>query len=144
MDEVMNTSAAGDRCNHKVVRRIKSLPSHPHKSILRLCIFLGVSALGCGFPKAGPVPGPVTSERAAAAATTWQGTTPESLAAGRETFATKCNKCHSHPDVNAISEEEWPSILDSMAKKAELTVKQKEDVLHFILSARTKGSPSNR
>ena len=104
---------------------------------------LAAFGLACGFPKAGPVPGPVSPERATAASTKWQGTTPESLAAGRETFSAKCNACHGHPDVSAIAEEKWPTILDAMAKKADLTPKQKDDVLHFILSARTPSTPGS-
>lgn len=103
--------------------------------ILALCL---ATSIGCGFPKAGPVPGPVSPGAATNAKAKWPGTTDESLASGRALFAAKCNACHSHPDVKAISEEKWPSILDRMAKKADLSQKEHDDVLHFVLAARSE------
>lgn len=104
-------------------------------------VLLALLLVACGFPKAGPVPGPVTADNASAASARWQGTTRESLERGRTTFAAKCNACHSHPDVRAIPEAKWPEILDSMAKKADLSPAQKEEVLHFILTARAEPAP---
>lgn len=105
-----------------------------------LLLLLSLMAVACGFPKSGPVPGPVSPTSAASAATKWPGTTEQSLEAGRTTFTAKCNACHSHPDVKAISEEKWPGILDEMAKKADLTPAQKSDVLHFVITARSEGA----
>jgi cytochrome c5 len=97
---------------------------------------LAVALVAC-FPKAGPVPGPVTPEAAKAAANKYPGTTEAQLTQGRELFTQNCNKCHGYPDVNAKEEGEWPHILDEMAGKAKLDGGQKNAVLHFVLASRT-------
>jgi len=92
-------------------------------------------ATGC-YPKAGPAPGVLSADNAAWASTKWPGTTPESLAAGHDTFIAKCNGCHDYPDLAAIDDDEWPGIVDSMGDKADLDATKKEAVLHFVLAAR--------
>ena len=101
-----------------------------------LAILVALTA-ACGYPKSGAVPGPVSPTAEATAATRWPGTTPDSLRNGRELFMAKCNDCHGHPDITAIGEDHWPGILGRMGKKAKLTEAQTQDVLHFILAARS-------
>jgi len=92
----------------------------------------------CGYPKAGAVPAPVTGDAAKAATTKWPDATEASLGEGRALFASKCNTCHEHPDVNAIAEGKWPEIVKEMGEKAKLDAKQSELVLRFVLAARSK------
>lgn len=84
---------------------------------------------GCGYPKSAPVPaapGPAASAQ-------W----PDA-AEGRQLFVANCNKCHGYPDVRSEPEAEWPSIIERMAKKAELDAAQRDKVLHFVQAARTQ------
>lgn len=72
----------------------------------------------------------------ASAKAKWPDTTEQSLTAGRELFIARCNRCHDHPDVRAVSESEWPDIIERMGDKADLNAAQKRSVLHFVLAAR--------
>jgi len=99
-----------------------------------------MSTAGC-FPKAGPVPPPASANAVAAAAAKWPGVTSETLAAGRVTFVAKCNNCHAYPDVQAIEDAKWPSIVEEMGHKAKLYPPQTEGVLRFILASRASGAP---
>lgn len=90
---------------------------------------LVASLVGCGYPKSGPVPATPGGE----ASSNW----PDA-AEGRTLFVANCNKCHGHPDVHAESDAEWPSIVERMAKKAELDAAQRDKVLHFIQAARAQ------
>lgn len=92
----------------------------------------------CGYPKAGAVPPPVTGDAAKAATAKWPDATEASLAEGRELFVGKCNACHEHPDVNAITAGKWPEIVKEMGEKARLDAKQSDLVLRFVLAARAK------
>jgi len=96
-----------------------------------------LATASCGYPKSGAVPGPISPTTEASAASRWPGATPESLRNGRELFEAKCNDCHGHPDVKAIAEDKWPGIVKRMGGKAKLTEVQTQDVLHFVLAARS-------
>jgi hypothetical protein len=64
---------------------------------------------------------------------------PDALADGRQLFVGSCGKggfCHKLPTPKSRSEEQWPLILDRMAKKAKLDDDQKELVLGFVLAVR--------
>ena len=100
-----------------------------------LAVLLATAA--CGYPKSGAVPGPISPTTEASAATRWPGATPESLASGRALFQDKCDNCHGHPDVKAIAEDKWPGVVKRMGGKAKLTEAQSQDVLHFVLAARS-------
>ena len=98
----------------------------------------GLLGAAC-FPKAGPAPGALSADRVTWASTKWPGVTAASLSAGHDHFIAKCNGCHGYPDLGAISEDEWPSIVDRMAKKAGLAAAERDDVLHYVLTARSGG-----
>jgi hypothetical protein len=99
-----------------------------------------VWALGCTlFPKAGNVPEPVSEADVARASAKWPpGVSQESLQAGRAQFMAKCNHCHDYPDLRAIDEPDWPSIVKRMGQKAQLSPQDVDNVLHFILVARER------
>lgn len=100
---------------------------------------LAISAAACGFPKTADAPPPLSAGDASAAATRWPGATPQSLAHGRELFVAKCNGCHGYPDLASIDEARWPAVVDRMGEKADLAAKDREDVLRFVLAARSAG-----
>ena len=62
--------------------------------------------------------------------------TAEQVADGEKTFAARCNGCHHYPDRDALSEAQWPGILEKMAVKAKLSPTQKDDVLRYVLATR--------
>lgn len=99
--------------------------------VLRLALVLTVA--GC-FPKTVTTPPTLTSAQTESAATKWPGTTPESLTNGRTVYAAKCNGCHGYPDLHAVPEAKWPDVMTAMGKKAEISAKDRDDVLHFILA----------
>src|SRR5579872_3234081 len=94
------------------------------------------AACGCGFPKSGPAPGPLSPEAVSAATARWPETSEAQLQSGRDLFVAKCNQCHSYPDVTAIEDERWTEILSRMGKKAELDEGQTEAVRRFVRAAR--------
>ncbi len=93
-------------------------------------------AAGC-YPKAAGAPPPLSAAGVDRAVARWPGTAPASLATGRELFVAKCNGCHGYPDLAAIQDDRWPSIVKSMAGKAHLGPAEGEAVLHFILASRS-------
>ena len=102
---------------------------------------LALSATGCfWYPKGAAAPPPISAGGVSAASARWPGTTTESLAAGRDLFLAKCNNCHDYPDLASVSEDKWPGTIEKMGKKADLGNEQREQVLHFVLAARSEGS----
>lgn len=101
------------------------------------CLFLAAC-----FPKAGTVPGPLSSEALQSAQSRWPSTSTEELEQGRQLFLTHCDGCHSYPDRAAYSEAEWPGLARRMGKKARLAEAESELVLRFILANRAEpGAP---
>jgi hypothetical protein len=50
----------------------------------------------------------------------------------------KCNGCHGYPELAAIPEARWPSIVERMAHKAGLAAQQGEAVLHYVVASRAE------
>ncbi len=101
-----------------------------------------VTATACGYPKSAAAPPAVSPATVARSQEKWPGATTESITAGREVFLAKCNNCHGYPDLTSEPEDEFPSIVKRMGKKAELSDKQTDDVLHFVLAARSEATAS--
>jgi mono/diheme cytochrome c family protein len=106
-----------------------------HRRTLGAAIALGALVGGC-YPPTAPPPNSVSAESVTWASAQWPGTTDTQLSRGRELFLAHCNACHGFPDLAKIDDARWPSILDKMAKKADLNPDQRESVLHFVLAAR--------
>jgi hypothetical protein len=106
-------------------------------AVVLLCALGGLT--GC-YPKAGPPPAALSESSVASASTRWPGATAGALAAGRDLFLAKCDGCHNYPDLTAIAEEQWPGILDRMAKKSHLDAEERDEVLHYVLAARSEQS----
>ena len=96
------------------------------------CLFLAAC-----FPKAGTVPGPLSSIAIESAQAKWPGTSAEELERGRQLFLDNCNSCHSYPDRMAYTEAEWPGIARRMGRKVELKDAEIELLVHFILANRS-------
>jgi mono/diheme cytochrome c family protein len=99
------------------------------------CLFLAAC-----FPKAGTVPGPLSSLAIESAEAKWPGTSAEELERGRQLFLENCNSCHSYPDRAAYTEAEWPGIARRMGGKADLKEAEIEFLVHFILANRSDPS----
>lgn len=95
------------------------------------------AAAGC-YPKGAAAPKPLTEEGASKASTKFPGETAESLKEGHDLFIAKCNGCHDYPDLVAVSEEEWPSIMKRMAEKSDVPPEKGDKMLHYVLAARAE------
>ena len=93
---------------------------------------------GCIFPKAAPIPGPVTAADVDRGRYRWPEVDERSLVQGRDLFASHCNACHDYPLVTSVPEGDWPSIVEKMARKAKLSREQAQLVLRFVLVARVR------
>jgi len=66
-------------------------------------------------------------------------TTADTLQRGHDTFLASCGRggfCHKLPTPKSRTPQQWPVILDRMAKKAGLDDAQKQDILRFVLAVR--------
>jgi mono/diheme cytochrome c family protein len=121
--------------------KARSRRSGARRSASWLAFFAaGALQAGC-YPKGAPPPPPLSADAVASALARWPGATASELAAGHELFLAKCNGCHNYPDLAALSEDRWPGILDKMAKKAHLSPPERDEVLRFVLAARSPPMP---
>jgi hypothetical protein len=112
-------------------------PSTMRNIALAPGLFAACLASAC-YPKAGPPPAVLSESSVASASARWPGVTASGLSAGHDLFLAKCDGCHSYPDLAAIAEDRWPKILDSMGKKSHLTAEEHDEVLHYVLAARSE------
>jgi cytochrome c5 len=110
------------------------------EQLSRTCLFLLAAATmtACGFPKTGAAPAPLSPAQVDMAVARSPAVSEQSLSTGRGLFISKCNGCHGYPDLDSIAEERWPGVMKKMAGKADLTGSQGDDVLRFVLAARTE------
>lgn len=100
-----------------------------------------LALVGCGPAQTSAAPPLLSPTQTSLARQRWPEATPQSLAAGHDLFVAKCRGCHGYPDIASISDERWPRIVRNMAPRATLTAAQGDDVLRFILAARTDLAP---
>ena len=113
-------------------------PPWGHRRVIGVALFaVGLVGAGC-YPKAGSAPAALSANAVASASARWPGVTESSLSAGRGLFLAKCNGCHGYPDLAAIPDDRWPSILEKMAKKSRLGAEERDEVLHYVLAARSE------
>jgi cytochrome c5 len=93
--------------------------------------------VACGYPKPGPPPAPLPPAAVEAAQLRFPGATAESLESGRQVFLRTCNRCHKHPAIGAFSEAQLEKIVPRMARKAKLDEVESQQVLQFVLAARS-------
>lgn len=89
-----------------------------------------------GIAYAGQIPQP-TEQQSQQAAERWPGTTLGTLKEGRKLFVQKCSGCHNLPMPSKHSNEQWPKLIDEMAKKAKLNEEQKQLILRYLVTVTT-------
>lgn len=122
-------------------RRLAFLAPRRTLAFFAALLSSALAAIGCGFPAAGPVPPPLTVADVDTAKTHFPSATKESLDAGRDLFAARCNGCHNYPDVWKVDDAHWPEIIKRMGRKAGLDEAQSRSVLSFVLVARSRPAP---
>jgi cytochrome c5 len=97
--------------------------------LARALLVMALFVAGCGAS------GVVTGAMVQAAQKRSPAATRESLERGRTSFRKKCVQCHRLPSPAAKSADEWPRILNKMARLAHLSDDEKRDVTDYILAA---------
>lgn len=70
----------------------------------------------------------------------WPDVTAKTMSDGRELYYNgACVNCHGAKKIARFSEEEWPSIMDRMAPKAQITDAQKDAVLKYVIAVKMSG-----
>lgn len=62
------------------------------------------------------------------------GASVEALENGRQIYGGKCTACHSAEPIGRYSAEEWPGIIEEMAKVSKLTEAEKRDLSAYIFA----------
>lgn len=119
------------RSKYRGMRTVQS------KSLLLAALLAVGAAVGC-YPKAGPAPGAISPKAVEYASTKWPGTTEAQLAEGKDLYQAKCNGCHAYPDLVAIEEDEWKSIMDRMTGKSDLPPEKSDVMLRYVLATRAE------
>jgi hypothetical protein len=63
------------------------------------------------------------------------GVEQEQLARGREMYLANCHRCHDRVLPETVDPEYWRGIMPHMARNAELSKSQQEDVLIYLMAA---------
>ncbi len=72
------------------------------------------------------------------AAGAWPASDPLQLQRGRALLVGgRCSECHGMPGPGSESAEEWPGVVQRMGRKAKLSDAEREDLLRFVLAAKT-------
>ncbi len=117
------------------------LPNTLRKMVTVGAALASLTLSGCFFPRAGPPPGPLSSELLELATQRWPDSSPESLEQGRKAFLASCDGCHAYPDLAHYTEDRWPIIMKRMGPKSDLAQEDSDRVLQFIFVARTPPAP---
>lgn len=59
------------------------------------------------------------------------------LETARSLYVERCSSCHGLYAPDEYSEARWPALMTTMARKAKLTAEQREELLRFVLAARS-------
>jgi len=60
------------------------------------------------------------------------------LREGRALFVHRCIECHTLPPFWHYRTDDWPHIVDTMAKRANLKPPERDAIVAYILAARTQ------
>lgn len=70
----------------------------------------------------------------------WPDVTAKTLNEGKDLYYNgACVNCHGAKKISRFSEEEWPSIMDRMAPKAQISDAQKDAVLKYAIAVKMSG-----
>lgn len=64
--------------------------------------------------------------------------TQQQLNEGRSLFVSRCIECHVLPEIAEHSANEWPHLVDTMAKRADLKAEEHRAVIAYLLAARSE------
>ncbi len=103
-------------------------------SISRIAVLSALLLSAC-YPKTGVPPGPFSPEQIARGQARRPAVTEDSLEQGRKLFIAQCGGCHSHPDINAIALDRWPSILPRMVARTKMYSSANDMLGDFIAAA---------
>lgn len=73
-------------------------------------------------------------EQLTAIKTKYPNATMSVLNEGHTIYTGACTNCHATKSIYKFSEQDWPGIIESMSKKAKLTVEQKEALTQYVFS----------
>ena len=80
---------------------------------------------------------PSTDDLVNAAKTKWPDITAATIMEGKDLYNTgACTGCHGPKNIDKRSVDEWPGIIDRMAKKAKISDTQKDAVLKYVLATK--------
>jgi hypothetical protein len=96
-----------------------------------LCL---VDLSSCAMPSFAPPP--VTAELAPASSSQYPNIAI--LREGRMLFVHRCIECHTLPAFWRYSTEDWPKIVDSMSRRANLKPSERDAVIAYILAVRAQ------
>ena len=72
------------------------------------------------------------------AAKAWPGADPLQLQRGRALLTSgRCSQCHGQPGPQSAKAGDWPDVVKRMGRKAKFDDAQREDLLRYLLAART-------
>lgn len=70
----------------------------------------------------------------------WPDVNAKTLSDGKDLYYNgACVNCHGAKKISRFSEEEWPSIMDRMAPKAQISDAQKDAVLKYVIAVKMSG-----
>ncbi len=110
----------------------------PRRALLPILAATVVVAIG-GCPPRGDAKVPEVSPKMVDyAAGQWPGSDPLQLQRGRALLTGgRCSECHGIPAPDSRSATKWPGIVQRMGRKAKLSDAEREDLLRFVLAAKT-------
>lgn len=87
----------------------------------------------------GQLPDP-TDAHVAAASAQWPGTTRAQLVEGRRLYVNRCSGCHSLVLPSALAAGSWPSAVDEMAERSQLSPEEAATVTRYLVAASEVGA----
>ena len=104
-----------------------------------LCLVFAITLIvACKSKKSAASSSPAgpTEVQLTAVKTKYPNATMETLKQGHSLYYGTCTRCHGAKDIASRSEERWPGIVESMAKKAGISDAEKEAVLNYVMAVK--------
>jgi len=60
----------------------------------------------------------------------------KTLKAGRDLFTSRCIECHTLPPISRYFASAWPSLVDKMARRADLKPYERNAIVAYIVAVR--------